>query len=76
MYPCDVAKDEDIARVYEQVGKDFWETALFYCTQWLFAPKEALEGQFLDTTREAFRVAHDVSAYSLVAMGGAEGGRR
>src|SRR5207237_10908223 len=33
-----------------------------------FAPKDALEGQFLNTSREAFRVAHDVSAYSLVAL--------
>ena len=33
-----------------------------------FAPKEALEGEFLNTSREAFRVAHDVSAYSLVAL--------
>ena len=33
-----------------------------------FAPKEALEGDFVSTTREAFKVAHDVSAYSLVAL--------
>ena len=33
-----------------------------------FAPKEALEGDFVSTTREAFRVAHDISAYSLVAL--------
>ena len=33
-----------------------------------FAPKEALEGDFVSTTREAFRIAHDISAYSLVAL--------
>jgi enoyl-[acyl-carrier protein] reductase I len=33
-----------------------------------FAPKEALEGQFVNTSREAYRIAHDVSAYSLVAL--------
>ena len=33
-----------------------------------FAPKEALEGDFVSTTREAFRTAHDISAYSLVAL--------
>ena len=33
-----------------------------------FAPKEALEGDFVNTSREAFRVAHDISAYSLVAL--------
>src|SRR5947199_5003141 len=32
------------------------------------APRESLEGEFVSTTREAFRVAHDVSAYSLVAL--------
>jgi enoyl-[acyl-carrier protein] reductase I len=67
MYPCDVTKDEDIARVFEQVGKDFGKLHILLHSV-AYAPKEALEGQFLDTTREAFRVAHDVSAYSLVAM--------
>ena len=33
-----------------------------------YAPKEALEGDFVSTTRDAFKVAHDVSAYSLVAL--------
>ena len=67
MYPCDVTRDEDIARVFEQVGKDFGKLH-FLLHSVAYAPKEALEGQFLDTSREAFRVAHDVSAYSLVAM--------
>src|SRR3984957_465280 len=67
MYPCDVTRDEDIARVFEQVGKDFGKLhALLHSVA--FAPKESLEGDFVSTTREAFRVAHDVSAYSLVAM--------
>jgi len=67
MYPCDVTRDEDIARVFEQVGKDFGKLHILLHSV-AFAPKEALEGLFLDTSREAFRVAHDVSAYSLVAM--------
>ena len=67
MYPCDVTRDEDIARVFGQVGKDFRKLH-FLLHSVAYAPKEALEGQFLDTSREAFRVAHDVSAYSLVAM--------
>ena len=33
-----------------------------------FAPKDALEGEFVNTSREAFRIAHDISAYSLVAL--------
>ncbi len=67
MYPCDVTRDEDIARVFEQVGKDFGKLHVLLHSV-AYAPKEALEGQFLDTSREAFRIAHDVSAYSLVAM--------
>jgi enoyl-[acyl-carrier protein] reductase I len=67
MYPCDVTRDEDMARVFEQVGKDFGKLHMLLHSV-AFAPKEALEGEFINTTREAFRVAHDVSAYSLVAM--------
>src|SRR5271169_5644191 len=67
MYPCDVTRDEDIARVFEQVGKDFGKLHVLLHSV-AFAPKEALEGDFISTTREAFRVAHDVSAYSLVAL--------
>lgn len=67
LYPCDVTRDEDIARVFEQVGKDFGKLHVLLHSV-AFAPKEALEGTFLNTSREAFRVAHDVSAYSLVAL--------
>jgi len=65
--PCDVTRDEDIASVFGQVGAKFGRLDL-----WLhsvaFAPREALEGDFLDTSRDAFKVAHDVSAYSLIAL--------
>jgi enoyl-[acyl-carrier protein] reductase I len=67
LYPCDVTRDEDIARVFEQVGKDFGKLHVLLHSV-AFAPKEALEGEFINTSREAFRVAHDVSAYSLVAL--------
>ena len=67
LYPCDVTRDEDIARVFEQVGKDFGRLDILLHSV-AFAPKEALEGQFIHTSREAFRIAHDVSAYSLVAL--------
>ena len=65
--PCDVTKDEDIATVFKTVGEKFGKLHLMLHSV-AFAPKEALEGQFVNTTREAFRVAHDVSAYSLVAL--------
>ena len=65
--PCDVTKDEEIARVFSEVAQRFGKLHLMLHSV-AFAPREALEGNFLDTSREAFRVAHDVSAYSLVAL--------
>lgn len=65
--PCDVTKDEDIDRVFEQAATKFGKLHLLLHSV-AFAPKDALEGQFLNTSREAFRVAHDVSAYSLIAL--------
>ena len=65
--PCDVTKDEDIARVFAEVGAKFGRLHLLLHSV-AFAPKDALEGEFVNTSREAFRVAHDVSAYSLVAL--------
>ena len=65
--PCDVTKDEEIARVFAEVGQRFGKLHLMLHSV-AFAPREALEGNFVDTSREAFRVAHDVSAYSLVAL--------
>ena len=67
IYPCDVTRDEDIRRVFEQVARDFGSLHVLLHSV-AFAPREALEGSFTDTTREAFRIAHDVSAYSLIAM--------
>jgi len=65
--PCDVTRDEEITRVFQEAGQKFGRLHLLLHSV-AFAPREALEGQFVDTTREAFRVAHDVSAYSLVAV--------
>src|SRR3989440_915225 len=65
--PCDVTKDEEIAGVFKTVAEKFGKLHLLLHSV-AFAPKEALEGEFVNTTREAFRIAHDVSAYSLVAL--------
>src|SRR5271167_4860830 len=67
LMPCDVTKDEDIARVFAEVGAKFGKLNLLLHSV-AFAPKDALEGEFVNTSREAFRIAHDVSAYSLVAL--------
>jgi len=64
---CDVTNDTHIRRVFDEVGKKFGKLHLLLHSV-AFAPKEALEGEFVNTSREAFRVAHDVSAYSLVAL--------
>jgi len=67
MLPCDVTKDEEIDHVFKAVGESFGTLDLLLHSV-AYAPREALEGSFVDTTREAFNLAHDVSAYSLVAL--------
>ena len=67
LYPCDVTRDEDIARVFQSVQKDFGSLDMLLHSV-AYAPKDALEGEFINTSRQAFQVAHDVSAYSLVAL--------
>jgi enoyl-[acyl-carrier protein] reductase I len=67
LMPCDVTRDEDIANVFKAVGEKFGQLHLLLHSV-AFAPKDALEGEFINTSREAFRVAHDISAYSLVAL--------
>ncbi|HEY5233059.1 MAG TPA: SDR family oxidoreductase, partial [Verrucomicrobiae bacterium] len=64
---CDVTKDDEIETVFKTVGAQFGKLNLLLHSV-AYAPKDALEGEFVNTSREAFRVAHDVSAYSLVAL--------
>ena len=65
--PCDVTKDEDIEAVFKAAGEKFSRLDLLLHSV-AFAPKAALEGEFVNTSREAYRIAHDISAYSLVAL--------
>lgn len=65
--PCDVTQDSQIEAVFSQLGEKYGRLDLLLHSV-AFAPKDALEGDFLNTSREAFRVAHDVSAYSLIAL--------
>jgi enoyl-[acyl-carrier protein] reductase I len=65
--PCDVTKDDEINHVFAQLNQKFGKLHLLLHSV-AFAPRDALEGEFVNTSREAFRVAHDVSAYSLVAL--------
>src|SRR5512138_2061614 len=64
---CDVTQDADIARVFSEISQKFGKLHLMLHSV-AFAPKDALEGEFVNTSRDAFRIAHDVSAYSLVAL--------
>lgn len=67
LYPCDVTSDAELDGFFENVKKHTDKVDLVLHSV-AFAPKEALEGTFVDTSREAFKIAHDVSAYSLVAL--------
>src|SRR5829696_8275611 len=64
---CDVRSDDDLARVFAEVGET-WDGELDLVVHSLaFADAADLEGRFTDTPRERFWLALDVSAYSLVA---------
>jgi enoyl-[acyl-carrier protein] reductase I len=68
VYPCDVAEDSQIDALFAELGKE-WEGLDGLVHSIAFAPKEAIEGDFLDgITRESFRIAHDVSSYSYPAL--------
>ncbi len=65
--PCDVQSDEDIARVFARWG-DTHQSLDILVHALAFARREDLEGTFVDTSRDGFALAMDVSAYSLVAL--------
>jgi enoyl-[acyl-carrier protein] reductase I len=64
---CDVRSDDDIARVFGEVGETFGGGLDILVHSVAFAAAEDLEGRFTDTPRDRFWLALDVSAYSLVA---------
>jgi len=64
---CDVRSDEDVARVFDEVGTAFDGQLDLLVHSVAFAAAEDLEGRFTDTPRDRFWLALDVSAYSLVA---------
>ena len=66
--PCDVSEDAQIEALFAQVGQR-WDGLDGVVHAIAFAPREAISGEFLDgASREAFRIAHDVSSYSFVAL--------
>jgi enoyl-[acyl-carrier protein] reductase I len=67
-FPCDVSSDEDIKAVFDSL-KQQWDGIDILIHSVGFAPAEELNGDYLDiTSREGFRIAHDISSYSFVAL--------
>lgn len=68
IFPCDVADDGQIEALFRDLGKT-WDRLDGLVHSIAYAPSDAIEGDFLDgITRDAFRIAHDVSSYSFPAL--------
>jgi enoyl-[acyl-carrier protein] reductase I len=68
-FECDVADDVQIERLFARLGEAWSEGFDGFVHAIAYAPREAITGDFLDgMTRENFRVAHEISAYSFPAM--------
>jgi enoyl-[acyl-carrier protein] reductase I len=67
LLPCDVTSDDQIADVYREIEREFGGLD-FLLHGTAFAPREELARPFVETSREGFRIALDVSAFSLIAL--------
>ena len=67
LVPCDVAKDEDLVIAFKKAEEEFGTFDILVHSL-AFAPAEALHNPFIQTTRDQWKTALDISAYSLVAM--------
>ena len=66
--PCDVSIDSEITGLFDQLNQR-WDSLDAMVHSVAFAPREALDGDYLaNLDREGFRIAHDISSYSLAAM--------
>ncbi|BES71589.1 enoyl-ACP reductase FabI [Marinobacter nanhaiticus D15-8W] len=67
-FPCDVANDDEIEAVFTELGKH-WDKIDIIVHAVGFAPAHELNGNYVDvTTRDGFKMAHDISSYSFVAL--------
>jgi enoyl-[acyl-carrier protein] reductase I len=66
-FMCDVSSDEQIANLFEKL-KQRYGVLHGVVHSVAYAPAEELRGDFVNTTREGFRIAHDISVYSLIAV--------
>jgi len=68
LFPCDVASDEEISALFAGLG-EAWNGLDGIVHAIAYAPREALAGDFHEAvSRENFRIAHDISSYSLAAL--------
>ena len=67
LFQCDVSTDADIERVFGELKERYGKLHVLVHSVG-FAPADALQNPFTETTRESFRIAHDVSVYSLIAL--------
>ena len=66
--PCDVSSDEEITTVFDKLD-NFWDGLDIIVHSVAFAPRNELEGDYLDSvTRDGFRTAHEISSYSFAAL--------
>ena len=66
-FMCDVSSDEQIAELFDKL-KTRYGVLHGLVHSVAFAPTEELKGEFVNTSREGFRIAHDISVYSLIAV--------
>lgn len=67
LLPCDVTNDAEVDAVFKNVDETFGRLDTLVHSV-AFAPKEDLENEFVKTSRDGFKLAHDISAYSLVGL--------
>ncbi len=67
LLPCDVTKQDEVDETFRRVGQEFGRLD-FLIHSIAYAPREALGGEYLDTSREAFLTALEISAYSLAQL--------
>lgn len=65
--PCDVTNDAEVASVFKALDEQFGRLDCLVHSV-AFAPREDLENEFVQTSREGFKLAHEISAYSLVGL--------
>src|SRR5579884_2419685 len=66
-FRCDVSSDSEIDQLFATLRERYGKLHVLVHSV-AYAPAEELKGEFVQTTREGFRIAHDVSVYSLVAL--------